>query len=116
MTFSAIVLAGYLLTGDASVPPLAAKHMSCETGPVHRIFGQTKWLVYSCDDQASMVIVTEPGNPASPFYFMLHKQGDTYAISGEGTGDKAASDAAGKEISSMSADELVDLLADTKKK
>jgi hypothetical protein len=116
MAIWSVVLASYLLAGEAVAASPAEKPMQCVTGPIHRVFGGTKWLVYSCDDLNSMVVLSEEGNPASPFYFLLHKQGDAYEISGEGNGDRAASDAAGNEISAMSAAQLADLLAATKVK
>ena len=79
------------------------------------MFGGTKWLVLSCDDQASMVVVSAQGNPASPFYFMVSPNGGSYSVSGEGNGDKAASDAAGADLSKLSPSDLALLLDATKK-
>ncbi len=88
--------------------------MRCETGPVKRTFGGTDWIVYSCDDQASMVVVSGEGNPASPFYFVLKPAGAGYTLSGEGNGDRTASDAAGAALAKMSPAELAALLAATR--
>lgn len=92
-----------------SAPP-----MKCETGPIRRTFGGTQWIVYSCNDHASMVVVSAPGNPASPFVFFLKPIGGSYTVSGEGNGDKNASDAAGDALAKMTPVEFADLLATTK--
>ena len=80
-------LAAVSVQADSPTPP----PMKCETGPVQRQFGGTDWLVYSCDDGHSMVVISSPGNPASPFYFVLTSREGTYKIYGEGNGSKAAS-------------------------
>ena len=94
---------------DAKPPPL-----KCETGPVHRQYGGTDWVVYSCNDEQTMVVVSAAGNPAGPFYFLLSRRSGTYAIYGEGNGSKTASKAAGDELSQLSQATLADLLAATK--
>ena len=88
--------------------------MKCETGPANRTVGGTQWIIYSCDDDISMVVVSAEGNPASPFFFFLKPDGGTYSVSGEGTGDKRASDAAGDALAKMNQAELAALLAATK--
>ncbi|HEU4961906.1 MAG TPA: hypothetical protein VFT56_16080 [Sphingomonas sp.] len=88
--------------------------MKCEVGPAHRTLGGTQWIVYSCDDQASMVVVSAQGNPASPFYFFLKPAGGAYSVSGEGNGNKEASDAAGDALAKMTPAEFAALLAETK--
>ena len=96
---------------DAQQP--AAPVLKCETGPVSRVFGGTYWIVYSCDDRRSMVVVSGQGNPASPFYFLLTPGAGAYKIEGEGNGDKKASDAAGDAISKLAPEELAALLSAT---
>lgn len=88
--------------------------MECKTGPVSRTFGGTEWIVYSCDDQSSMVLVSARGNPAFPFYFLLTREVETYRIEGEGTGDKKASDAAVGDLSKLGLTGFAALLAATK--
>lgn len=96
---------------DRSAPP----PMNCDTGPVHRMFGGTKWIVYSCDDQASMVILSATGNPALPFYFHVRPEDDGYRVSGQGTGDKKASRAALDALATMLPAEFSALLTATKR-
>lgn len=97
--------------GQSASPPLP---MKCETGPVSKVIGGINWIVYSCDDQVSLVVVTAQGNPASPFFFMLKPDGGTYTISGEGNGSKAASEAARNDLSKMKPADFAALLAETK--
>lgn len=103
-----------LAASSVQAEPQAPAAMKCETGPVHRQFGGTDWLVYSCDDGRSMVAISSSGNPASPFYFILTPKDGSYGVFGEGTGSKAASDAAGADLSRLRPDELAALLAETK--
>ncbi|PZO46039.1 MAG: hypothetical protein DCF16_19430 [Alphaproteobacteria bacterium] len=63
----------------------AQQPMRCDVGPVHRAFGGTPWLVYSCEDGKSLAVITEAGNIAAPFYFILAWREDGYRIAGEGT-------------------------------
>jgi hypothetical protein len=102
--------------GQAKAQQTSPAPMKCESGPTSRTLGGSNWLVYSCDDQASMVVVSAQGNPASPFYFFLTPSGGTYRIMGEGTGDKKASDAAGDALSKMNPADFTALLAATTKR
>ncbi len=109
---AALVLA--LSAAAAHAEPQAPAPLTCETGPVQRQFGGTDWLVYSCDDGRSMVVISASGNPASPFYFILTPLDGAYKIYGEGNGSKAASDAAGGDLARLQQDDLAKLLAETK--
>jgi len=91
----------------------AAPNLHCDVGPVSRVFGGTDWLVYSCDDRHSMVVVSAEKNPAAPFYFLLKPLANSYHVSGEGNGSKQASDAAGDELSRMTPADFAKLLAET---
>ena len=105
-----------LTAGAVHAEPQAPTPLKCETGPANRQFGGTDWLVYSCDDGRSMVVISSSGNPASPFYFVLTPVNGAYKIYGEGNGSQSASDAAGAELSHMKQEDLADLLAETKLK
>jgi hypothetical protein len=84
--------------------------MSCDIGPVERTFGETNWTVYACDDGSTVTISAAGNNPAKPFYFVLRLVGGRYDITGQGTGDKATSDAAAKDIRALGDDGIRDLL------
>lgn len=90
--------------------------MACEAGPIDRMFGGTLWRIYGCTDGVSLVMVSAKGNPAMPFIFIFTPVDGAYRLSGEGNGDKAASQAAGDAISEMTASEISALLAETKAK
>jgi hypothetical protein len=79
----------------------SAANLNCKAGPLTKTFGGTQWSVYGCDDNASLVIITAPGNPAMPFYFLFTKSGDRYHVEGEGTGSKTLTDAAYKDLSAL---------------
>lgn len=96
-------------TSDAKPPPL-----KCDRGPIEKSYGKTPWLVYSCEDGRSLVLVTAPGSPAMPFYFMLYARDEAYRLYGEGTGSKAFTDAAYRELSVLSAAEIKALIEQTK--
>jgi hypothetical protein len=97
----------------ALMPMVAsAADLSCRVGPVERTYGGTKWLVYGCDDKASVVVVTAPGNPGMPFYFMFLHGSDGYHLHGEGTGDKKITDAAYRDLSELTESNIVALLAE----
>jgi hypothetical protein len=75
-----------------------AKPMECKIGPVTKSYGGNNWLVYGCSDNESIVVVSAAGNPAMPFFFSISKKSGEYKVSGEGNGDKVATDAAYKEL------------------
>jgi hypothetical protein len=91
----------------------AAPPLNCDVGPVTKVFGSVPWLVYSCNDASSIVLVSAPGSPAMPFYFSFSLEGSAYRIRGEGTGSKAATDAALKDLRALSATDIVSLRRET---
>lgn len=88
--------------------------LQCHVGPLKKTFGGHPWLVYSCSDGATLVVVSDSGNPASPFYFMLHPNNGGYEMSGEGNGSKEASSAAFEELKRLGATDIAAMLAETK--
>jgi hypothetical protein len=89
--------------------PSTEKTSRCDIGPVTRSFGQTEWLVYSCTDGPTLVIVSAQGNPATPCYFALYPKDSGYLVVGEGNGQQAASDAAYADIKALSPAEIESL-------
>lgn len=75
--------------------------LDCASGPVARKFGGTSWLVYACSDNHSVVVMSAPGSKAAPFYFILNGQKGSYRLVGEGTGNKAATDAAYADLHAL---------------
>jgi hypothetical protein len=99
----------------AAVPLVAsaAPPLNCNVGPVTKMFGSIPWLVYSCDDATSVVLVSAPGSPALPFYFIFSLEGSAYRLRGEGTGSKPATDAALKDLQALSATDILALRRET---
>jgi hypothetical protein len=93
-----------------------APQLKCEVGPANKTYGKTQWLVYSCDDSRTLVIVTAPGNPAMPFYFVFSPHENGYQLSGEGTGKKDTTDAAFSELRGLSERDIAALIEQTKPK
>lgn len=92
----------------------ASQTLECNVGPVTRSYGNTDWLVYSCSDRKSLVLVSAPGSPAMPFIFSVMAQGGSHKFRGEGTGDKKATAAAWEEISKLTQKEIATLIEQTK--
>ena len=86
----------------------------CENRADHETFGATEWIIYSCDDEVSLVVISAQGNPASPFVFHLRRGPQSYQVVGEGNGDEGAGDAAGADLAELSSAEIAALLADIK--
>ena len=83
--------------------------LNCNVGPANKTYGGTTWYVYACDDQHSIVVVSAPGSAAMPFYFMFAFKDGKYRLVGEGTGNKAITDAAYKELSALKPNEIAAL-------
>ncbi len=88
--------------------------LKCDTGPVSKTYGKTQWLVYSRNDDRTVVIVSAPGNPATPFYFVFYPRENGYWLSGEGTGRKDATGAAFDELNALSEPDIAALIEQTK--
>lgn len=92
---------------------------NCDVGPLTKTYGKTQWLVYSCNNdkaegKAMLVVVSAPGNPAMPFYFLFSIKDGGYHLYGEGTGDKKVTDAAFSELQQLSEAEITKLIWQTR--
>ena len=94
-----LALAGIPCGGALASPNSGA--LSCTLGPATKTFGGSNWLVYGCNDGHSVVIVTAPGNPASPFVFIFTSGSKGMELHGEGTGNKKLTDAAFKQLKAL---------------
>jgi hypothetical protein len=92
---------------------VTAAPLQCDIGPITKVFGSVPWLLYSCDDGKSLVVVSSPGSAAAPFYFMFSPEGRGYHLRGEGTGSKDLTDAALKELQALSDKDIVGLVGQT---
>lgn len=105
------LFAALLIWGSSCSSLLAQQpNLKCVAGPVKKTYGNSPWLVYSCDDGQSLVIVTAPGSPAAPFYFIFNGG----HLRGEGTGNKAMADAAYNDLQRLTDANIKVLVTQTK--
>jgi hypothetical protein len=88
--------------------------LQCDIGPASRIFGSVRWFVYGCSDGASLVILSPPDSPASPFYFVLSPDGKGYKLKGDGAEPNATTEAARKELEALSPSDIRGLLREAR--
>lgn len=93
----------------------ATPKMKCTTGPVAKQYGKTPWLVYSCDDGKSVLIVSAPANKTVRFHFTFVADEDGYALHGEGQGDRHVTDAAYQELNALEEADIAALVSETRK-
>jgi hypothetical protein len=108
----ALCLIGLLLAGSAAAdePP----RLQCDIGPITRVFGSVSWFVYACSDGQSLVILSPPDSPASPFYFVLSREGKQYQLRGEGAEPKPVTEAARKDLEALSPGDIAGLLREAR--
>ena len=122
----AALLAIVLVFASLALPPSsrsaasdskpAAPALSCHVGPIRKTYGGTPWLLYSCADAKTLVVVSDTGSPAMPFYFVFVPSEGAYRLSGEGTGAKTATDAAFHDLAKLGSGEISGLIAETQAK
>lgn len=100
------LIAGALLLCWAADATAQETQLTCNVGPIQRIYGGTPWVVYGCDDGKSLVVASGAGNPASPFYFVLAWSDAGYAVSGEGSGSRDASAAALSDLRALTRQQI----------
>lgn len=109
---SSVVLSCASATGFAS----GGSALACDVGPVSKRYGGSEWLVYSCDDSKSAVLVAASGNPAAPFFFFLSPDSAGINLYGEGEGAKEATKPAFDELEKVTASDLAMLVSEAQKK
>jgi hypothetical protein len=92
---------------------VGAAPLQCEIEPITKEFGSVPWLLYSCDDGKSLVVVSAPGSRAAPFYFFFSPEGRGDHLRGEGTGLKPLTEAALKDLQALSNAEITGLVGQT---
>ena len=90
---------------------LSTAPLECKVGPVTKNYGGTPWRVYGCNDRRSVAMVTALGSRAFPFIFIFYWNKGQYKLSGEGTGNKAMTNLAFRELSRFSTPDIEALLA-----
>jgi hypothetical protein len=116
---SAVALLSTLMVGlaDASAQGPSQPRLLCDRGPVAtKAFGGTQWQIYGCNDNRSVAIVTAPGNPAIPFYFLLAEINGVYTVSGEGTGRRDLTAKAYNDIIKLTRPQIDALVKETLKR
>jgi len=86
----------------------------CDVGPIKKTFGGTSWLVYSCKDSPTLVIVTAIGSPATPFVFLFYQENGAYRLRGMGAGNKGLTDAAYEDLRLFTEQNITALILETK--
>jgi hypothetical protein len=91
--------------------------LDCERGPFGtKTFGGTSWQVYGCNDNRSVALVTAPGSPALPFYFLIAWVNGVYTVSGEGTGRRDLTAKAYSDIAKLNRQQIDALVNETLKR
>ena len=114
MVHTAVILFTVSFSGSVSAEEPAK--LACHVGPIERDFGGSSWVVYSCSDGDSIVVVSAAGNPAMPFVFIIGREDGVRTLHGEGKGAKEASSAAFEELRALidSETELQEIIRQTK--
>jgi len=109
MPYRILVYLG-LMAASFNAVAQPGQSIKCEIGPVAKTFGKVPWLVYGCDDGKSLVVISDKGSPAMPFYFMFFPKDGRYELVGEGTGRKESTAAAHAELKALTDSEIANLL------
>jgi hypothetical protein len=88
--------------------------LTCEIGPVDRVYGGSAFSVYSCDDGKSVVAVAKPRSRVFPFYFIVSPQGGEVRLYGEGDGDSDASHDAFADLNEFTPADVAALVSATR--
>ncbi len=107
-------LAVLCLPGPASAQRVG--RLDCKTGPITKLYAGSNWLVYSCDDNLTVVIVAVPGSPAAPFQFMFVPDGGFYQLRGEGAGKRSATEPVYNQLRLFTGPDIAALIAETRKR
>jgi hypothetical protein len=92
----------------------ATESFTCDIGPLNKTYGKNPWLVYSCNDGRTVVVVSAPGNPAMPFSFTLAIGDHGLQVTGEGKGRMGVVNAMYNDITSLSVRDVRHLIEETK--
>jgi hypothetical protein len=116
MKRTATILVAILLLALAAPARADDASKKCDVGPVTRTYGNVPWLVYSCRDKRSVVVVSAPGNAASPAFFVFYPRGEGYELRNQGSANQAISAAAYEELSRLTPKDIAELIAATEAK
>lgn len=88
--------------------------MDCTVGPVIKTFGGSKWVVNSCADGRTVILMATNDSPAFPCFIKLAPSAEGYDINGRGKGDKQATNAAMDELGALSVTDVHAMIDETK--
>jgi len=100
---------------EAAEAPKPDQSQHCDIGPLHRTYGGSGWLVYSCPDKSTLILSADKNNPAVPFIFMFYYKEGAYYLYGEGVDQKEYTAAAFSELKKLNARDIASLIAATQK-
>ncbi|HEV7545549.1 MAG TPA: hypothetical protein VGO42_13400 [Reyranella sp.] len=116
-SLTCLLLPALLLASTATMAqgPSEAR-IICDRGPFgSKTYGGTAWDIYGCNDNRSVAVVTAPGNPALPFYFLFAERNGQYRLSGEGTGRPEITRKAYADLVQLSQKDIQGLVKETQK-
>jgi hypothetical protein len=87
----------------------------CTTGPVTKSFGGSKWLVSSCSDGRTVILMAMNDSPAFPCFIVIAPTPEGYKVDGRGKGDRQATEAAMTELGALSVPDIQAMIAETKR-
>lgn len=116
MRFRFLIVLALIFPLNSSVSA-AERHsqLTCAVGPLHKKYGGTPWLVYSCNDNKTLIVITATGSPAMPYVFKFSLKGGRYRLKGEGKGSHNLTKAAYKDLHKLSHAQIQRMIAQTKK-
>ena len=107
-----------LLVAIAICPPLPAgaqtAPMDCTVGPVIKTFGGSTWVVNSCADGRTVILMAMDDSPVFPCFIEIAPSTKGYSIDGRGKGDKQATNAAMDELGALSVADIHAMIDETK--
>lgn len=112
--FAALCAMMLALPATGEEPAAEPPTLKCDMGPLPKTYGGTQWLVFSCADNRTLLVVSAPGNPATPFYFVFTPHGTSHQLSAEGTGRRDTTTAAFIDLKLLSEREIAELIKETK--
>ena len=105
-----------LASSEAGAQGPSEQRITCDRGPfATKTYGGTSWDVYGCNDNRSVAVVTAPGNPALPFYFLFAERNGQYRLSGEGTGRPEFTRKAYEDLTRLTQQDIQALVKETQK-
>lgn len=109
-----------LMVAIAVCLPLSAgaqtEPMDCRVGPVIKTFGGSKWVVHSCSDGRTVLLMAMEDSPAHPSVIKIAPSTKGYTVDGRGKGDRQATNAAVDELGALSVADIQAMIAETEQR